>query len=481
MKLKLYNTLSKNVQEFEPINENLVGIYSCGPTVYSYAHIGNMRSFLFADLLQRVIKVVGKKNVKWVMNITDIDDKTIRDSKPENGNWVKEMGNLSSDPLSNLKIFTNYYINEFINDIQKVGIKKEDVFDFPKATDHIQEMKDLITLIYNNGFAYISEGNVYFNVGKWKESNKYGRLKNIDFENFKKGVRIDADEYEREEVSDFVLWKNKKDGEPAWDFELDGNNLEGRPGWHLECSAMEKKYLDLPFDIHTGGIDLQFPHHEDEIAQSHAGYGIDPTKYWCHCEFLEVEGKKMSKSFGNFFTLRDLEEKGYDPLDIRFAIQSQHYRTKFNFTLDGITAASKGRKKVQNFIDNLLSDAEGDVKVQIEDIKSKVYTELADDLHTPKALAELFTFINNNKNLNFSKESKNQLLEFFKELNLIFDIWKFELEEIKIPSEVVDLAEKRFQAKVNKDWATADEIRNKLTELGYTIKDSKDGYEIIKN
>lgn len=481
MKLKLYNTLSKNVQEFEPINENLVGIYSCGPTVYSYAHIGNMRSFLFADLLQRVIKVVGKKNVKWVMNITDIDDKTIRDSKPENGNWVKEMGNLSNDPLSNLKIFTNYYINEFINDIQKVGIRKEDVFDFPKATDHIQEMKDLITMIYNNGFAYISEGNVYFNVGKWKESYKYGRLKNIDFENFKKGVRIDADEYEREEVSDFVLWKNKKDGEPAWDFELDGNNLEGRPGWHLECSAMEKKYLDLPFDIHTGGIDLQFPHHEDEIAQSHAGYGIDPTRYWCHCEFLEVEGKKMSKSFGNFFTLRDLEEKGYEPLDIRFAIQSQHYRTKFNFTLDGITAASKGRKKVQNFIDNLLTDDDGDVNVDIEDIKSKVYTELADDLHTPKALAELFTFINNNKSLNFSKESKNQLLEFFKELNLIFDIWKFELEEIKIPSEVVDLAEKRFQAKVNKDWATADQIRNKLTELGYTIKDSKDAYEIIKN
>lgn len=481
MKLKLYNTLSRKIEEFEPINKSKVGIYSCGPTVYSFAHIGNLRSFLFADLLQRTLRVVGEYDIKWVMNITDIDDKTIRDSKPESGNWVEEMGQKTENPLQNLKSFTTYYTNEFLKDIEKAGIDTAQINKFPKATEHIEEMKELITLIYRNGFAYIADGNVYFNVSKWRDKENYGRLKNIDFDNFKKGVRIDADEYEREEVSDFVLWKNKKEGEPFWDFELDGKELAGRPGWHLECSAMEKKYLDLPFDIHTGGIDLQFPHHEDEIAQSHAGYGIDPTRYWCHCEFLEVEGKKMSKSFGNFFTLRDLENKGYDTLDIRFAILSQHYRTKYNFTLDGITSAAKGRKKVQNFIDILLEEEFGDVEIDVDSLKNKIYLELADDLHTPKALAELFSFINNNKNSRFTEKTNMELLNLLKDLNKIFAIWKFEKESIEIDSEIEKLAKERFKAKQNKDWATADEIRNKLTELGYTIKDSKDGYEIIKN
>lgn len=483
MQIKLYNTLNKKVEEFKPVNNKQVGIYSCGPTVYSYAHIGNMRSFLFADLLQRVMKVVGNYKVKWIMNITDIDDKTIRDSKLESGNWLKEMKEYSDNPLQNLQNFTNFYINKFIEDIEKVGINSKDMYKFPKATEHIPEMIELIKLIYSNGYAYFAEGNIYFNVSKWKESKTYGRLKNIDFDNFKKGVRIDADEYEREEVSDFVLWKNKKDGEPFWEFELDGVKFSGRPGWHLECSAMEEKYLGLPFDIHTGGIDLQFPHHEDEIAQSHAGYGIDPTNYWCHCEFLEVEGKKMSKSFGNFFTIRDLEDKGYDTLDIRFAILSQHYRTKYNFTLEGITSASKARKKVQEFIYQLIDQNNGNTDFDVEQLKLKIYNELADDLHTPKALAILFSFINNNKKTEFNAKSKNELINLFKELNNIFAIWEFEMKEQinEIPEEIKKLAEERFQAKSNKDWSTADAIRNKITELGYTIKDAKDSYEILKN
>ena len=480
MEIKFYNSLSKKIETYKPISETEVKMYSCGPTVYSYAHIGNMRSFLFADFLQRVLRVVGGYNVKWVMNITDIDDKTIRDSKPDSSNWLNEMGEPSEDALVNLQRFTGYFIDEFKKDIGKVGIKNEDLIAFPKATEHIDEMIELIRLIYDNGYAYISDNNVYFNVGKWREVRQYGRLKNIDFDNFKKGVRIDADEYERDEVSDFVLWKNRKDGEPFWDFELDGQLLSGRPGWHLECSAMEKKYLGLPFDIHTGGVDLQFPHHEDEIAQSHAGYGVDPTNFWSHCEFLEVEGRKMSKSFGNYFTLRDLEEKGFDTLDIRFAIQSQHYRTKYNFTLDGINSAGKARKKIQNFIYDLLEEKSGNDDFDVEALKFKIYSELADDLHSPKALAELFSFVNNAKNSNFNSKTKNDLIGLFKDLNEIFAIWEFEVRTLEVPESVKSLAEQRFEAKKNKDWGKADELRKEILELGYVIKDSKDSYEIEK-
>jgi len=481
MQIKIFNTLSKEIEEFKPIKKEYVSIYSCGPTVYNYAHIGNMRSFLFADLLYRVLKTVGDYDIKWVMNITDIDDKTIRDSNPKNGNWLDAMKKSSNDPFENIRNFTEFYIDSFIDDIQKVGIDTNNIFEFPRATDHIEEMIELIKLIYNNGYAYIADNNIYFNVSKWKEYKQYGRLKNIDFDNFKKGVRIDADEYEREEVSDFVLWKNKKEEEPFWDFELDGNKLSGRPGWHLECSAMEKKFFDLPFDIHTGGIDLQFPHHEDEIAQSHAGYGIDPTVYWCHCEFLEVEGKKMSKSYGNYYTIRDLEEKGFDTLDIRFSIISQHYRTKYNFTFDGITAASKGRKRVQDFIYSLLNQSEGDEDCDVNALKEKIYSNLANDLHTPKALAEIFTFINSNKNKLFNNKSKNELLELFKKLNNIFNIWKFEIKSESIPSEIIKLADDRVEAKKSKNYSLADELRNKIIELGYSIKDTKESYELTKD
>lgn len=483
MQIKLYNTLSKEIEDFKPVREELVSIYSCGPTVYNYAHIGNMRSFLFADLLQRVLKTVGEYNVKWVMNITDIDDKTIRDSNPNSGNWLDKMGKPSSDLYQNIRKFTEYYLNSFLDDIKKVGIETENVFEFPRATDHINEMIELIKLIYDNGYAYIADKNIYFNVSKWREQKQYGRLKNIDFDNFQKGVRIDADEYEREEVSDFVLWKNKKEDEPFWNFTLDGHALSGRPGWHLECSAMEKIYFDLPFDIHTGGVDLQFPHHEDEIAQSHAGYGIDPTKYWCHCEFLEVEGKKMSKSFGNYFTIRDLEEKAYDTLDIRFSIISQHYRTKYNFTFDGINAASKGRKKVQEFINTLLNNIIGEDVIDVNSIKEKIYMNLANDLHTPKALAEIFSLINNNKSKSFTENTKNELLDLFKNLNSIFNIWSFEIikESESIPNEIINLANERILAKQNKNYTLADEIRNKIIEKGYLIKDTKDSYEISKS
>jgi len=483
MKLKLYNSLSKSIEEFVPVEDNIVRIYSCGPTVYNFAHIGNLRSFLFADMLQKVLRVVGKYDVKWVMNITDIDDKTIRDSKIGSKAWLEEMGKQTDSPKENLRKFTEVYFNYFIDDISKIGIDIEDFYAIPFATDFIEEMQSLILKIFNNGFAYISDGSIYFNVSKWREVDKYGKLYNIDFENFKKGQRVDTDEYEKENISDFVLWKGYKEGEPYWDFIIDGVNYPGRPGWHIECSAMEYELLSLPFDIHTGGIDLKFPHHEDEIAQSKAGYGIEPTKYWLHNEFLEVEGQKMSKSLGNFYTLRDLLKKGIDPLDIRFAMLSAHYRTKYNFTFSGIESAKKARNRIQELIYDIFESPNGTISYDVEKLKLEIFSHLADDLHTPKALATLFTFINENNVVNFDDNSKNHLLALINELNYIFGVWEIEKRpeaNIEIPYNVKEMAEQRWQFKLNKNYVEADKLRIELDKLGYIIKDSKDSYIITK-
>ncbi len=487
MKIQLYNSLSRKIEQFIPLNENLVKIYSCGPTVYNHAHIGNMRAFLFADLLQRVMRTVGNYQVQWVMNITDIDDKTIRDSRIGSDAWLPEMGTQTKNPIDNLKKFTHFFTKMFFEDINSLGIDTNHFYSNPRATEFIPQMQDLITRIYKNGFAYINDGSVYFNVSKWSMADKYGKLKNIDWDNFKSGSRIDHDNYEREDASDFVLWKAQKEGEPYWEFILDGQSLPGRPGWHLECSTMEYEILGLPFDIHTGGVDLQFPHHEDEIAQSKAGYGIEPNPFWCHNEFLEVEGKKMSKSLGNFYTLRELISAGLDPLDIRLSMLSAHYRTKFNFSFEGTNAVRKARTKVQDYIYELQEKTENPTinSILIEDsLLDNVFGELANDLHTPKALARLFEFLNKYPADKLSEELKQQIFADLMKINEIFNVWKFEprsQETIEIPDEIKDLAEKRFQAKKEKNFRLADELRNRITILGYSIIDKKDGYEIIPN
>lgn len=478
--MKLYNSLTKQIEDFKPLKEKEVSIYSCGPTVYSYAHIGNLRAFLFADFLQRVLKVVGQNNIKWVMNITNIDDKTIRDSQnPET--WKPEFGEITNDTHSNLNKLCSFYEAKFKKDIELLGIKNNDFFKMPRATDYIEQMKELIHRIINNGFAYEAAGSMYFNVGKWRENQTYGKLKKIDFENFKTGSRIDTDEYEREQVSDFVLWKAKKEGEPFWQFEIDGRILEGRPGWHLECSAMEFDILGLPFDIHTGGVDLKFPHHEDEIAQSKAGYGIEPTQMWCHNEFLEVEGKKMSKSIGNFYTLRDLIEKGLDPKDIRFAMLSAHYRSKYNFTFDDVEAAKKARTKIQEFVYELMSDEIGTFEINVNEFKDEVFSNLGSDLHSPKALASIFSFINLRKANFYTFNTKNELLEVFKHINDIYSAFEItKRPEETIPNNILELAEQRLKAKKDKNWVESDNLRNQIISLGYTIKDTKDSYELAK-
>lgn len=481
MDISLYNSLNRSVELIVPVEKGTIKMYSCGPTVYNYAHIGNMRAFLFADLLQRVLKIVGGYDVKWVMNITDIDDKTIRDSAMGSEVWKSEMGIQTDDPMKNLKMLTNYYMESFIEDIGRLGIKREHFFSIPEATDFIPQMQDLIKRIIDNGYAYISDGSVYFNVSKWSKDDKYGKLHKIDFDHQRVCDRIDSDSYEKEQVCDFALWKEMKEGEPYWDFNLNGINLPGRPGWHLECSCMEYELLGLPFDIHTGGIDLKFPHHEDEIAQSKAGYGIEPTTYWVHNEFLEVEGEKMSKSLGNYFTLRDLLDKGLDPLDIRFAMHSTHYGSKYNFTFDGITASRKARFRIQDYIYDLHYPKYGEQIADIEILRENIFKNLANDLHTPKALAALFSFINDNHADSLNNESKQELIKLFNELNDIFDIWVFgerPVDTIQIPDQVVKMAEDRIIARKNKDWAEADRIRGEIQNAGYIVKDSKDGYEL---
>lgn len=484
MEIKLTNSLTRSVDQFRPLSGSLVRMYSCGPTVYNYAHIGNMRAFLFADLLQRTLRVVGGYEMRWVMNITDIDDKTIRDSALGSGSWLPDMGAQTSSPVDNLRKLTDYYMASFIEDITRLGIDPGHFHAMPRATDYIGVMQSLIMKIIENGYAYVSDGSVYFDVNKWRQDDVYGRLFKIDFENFRKGERIDSDQYEREQVSDFALWKARKADEPAWDFIINGENYPGRPGWHIECSAMEFELLGLPFDIHTGGVDLKFPHHEDEIAQSKAGYGIDPTAFWCHNEFLEVEGEKMSKSLGNFFTLRDLIGKGLDPLDIRFAMFSVHYGSKYNFTFDGISASHKARFRVQDYIHGLYSPPpENAIECDPAKLREQVFSELADDLHTPKALAHLFTFMNTYPAEMLDAKSKQELTCFFAELNEIFNAWQVcekQEEAPDIPGEVIRLAEERLAARASRNYIEADRLRDEIQSLGYIVKDTKDSYQICR-
>ncbi len=489
MLIHLYNSLEKKVAPFAPLQGNTVRMYSCGPTVYNYAHIGNMRAFLFADLLQRALRVVGGYDVDWVMNITNIDDKTIRDSAVGSQAWLPDMGSQSGDLMDNLMKLTNFYEKSFLDDISILGIDKNHFLAMPKATDFVWGMQELIKIIVDKGIAYISEGSVYFNVTEWRKQDFYGKLFKIDFDNFKPGTRIDSDQYEREQASDFALWKTKKENEPYWEFELNGQKCDGRPGWHIECSVMEKELLGLPFDIHTGGVDLKFPHHEDEIAQSKAGYGIEPTAFWCHNEFLEVEGEKMSKSLGNFFTVRDLLAKGIDPLDIRYLMFSSHYSSVLNFTFDGLAATHKARQRVQDYIYDLFGADIGNWESgigtgkKVLDLKDKVFSELANDLHTPMALGAIFSFINNNPVKELNLGEKAGLLYFFKELNGVFAVWEIAERKavaLQIPQNVIELADKRLQARRDKNFAMSDTLRDEIKSFGFIIKDAKDSYSLEK-
>lgn len=491
MTIKLYNTLTREVEPLTPLRKEYVAMYSCGPTVYNYVHIGNLRAFITTDVIQRVLKAIGGYDVKWVMNITDIDDKIIRDSTAGSTAWLEEMGVPSSDAKTNLRAFTRFYEDEFLKDIVSVGLNINHFYKMPRATEYIGEMQELIRTITHNKLAYISDGSVYFDVAAYEKGHTYGRLFQIDRENFREGVRIDADEYDRESVSDFALWKGKKPGEPFWEFEMEGQQLPGRPGWHIECSAMSHALLGLPIDIHTGGVDLRFPHHEDELAQCCGGYGVnEQSSFWVHNEHLEVEGKKMSKSLGNFFTLRDLVKQGIDPIDFRFALLFAHYRSKLNFTFESLKAAAASRKRIQEFIWDVLLVANGTstdgLKSEREPVRSvsfqylnKAAEALADDVHTPRALAELNTFVGSVSVGDLSEHSASAILNELKVLNDVFGVWTFSPRTaIEVPAEIVLLAERRWAARRMKNWSESDRLRDEIASLGWTVMDGKDSYEL---
>jgi len=460
--LKLYNTLTRKKEPFKPIKKGFVGMYSCGPTVYNYAHIGNFRNYVFVDLLKKYLKFSGYK-VKHVMNITDIDDKTIRDSAKEN---------------LNLKKFTEKYTKIFFEDIKTLKIEPADIK--PKATEHIKEMIELVKKLIKKKVAYEKLNSVYFDISEFKD---YGKLSKVDLSQMKAGARVDLDEYEKDHPGDFTLLKRSKLDELKRGIYYDTEWGKCRPGWHLECSVMSMKYLGNTFDIHTGGVDLVFPHHENEIAQSEAFTGKKFVNYWIHNEHLIVDGKKMSKSLGNFFTLRDILKKGYDPMAVRYLLLSTHYRQKLNFTFKGLDAAKKAVDKLNNFIFVLrgmnCSEDVGNIDELLKEAKAAFSLKMDDDLNISESLAVVFDFMGDINKMRLSEKDASKVIDFMKEIDSVLGVISFEVKE-KISKDIKKLIDEREEARNKKDFSKADKIRDELKKEGIEVTDTEDGPRVRK-
>ncbi|MCK4522204.1 MAG: cysteine--tRNA ligase, partial [Nanoarchaeota archaeon] len=429
--LKLYNTLTRKKEIFRPIKKGNVGLYTCGPTVYDFAHIGNFRAYMGSDILRRYLEYKGYK-VKHVMNLTDVDDKTIKASQSLN---IK------------LDDYTKKYKKAFFDDIDTLNIKRADIF--PEATKHIKEMVALIKTLLKKGYAYKGDdGSIYYDISKFKDYDKLSRIK---IKELKAGARVSQDEYEKDNASDFALWKawDNDDKDVFWETELG----KGRPGWHIECSVMSMKYLGNHFDIHTGGIDLIFPHHSNEIAQSEAATGEKFVNYWFHNEYILVDEKKMSKSSGNFFTLRDLVKKGYDSRAIRYALLSTHYKVPLNFTFKGLDSAKNSIERFDNFILKLQNEKSKkdnkNIDKLIKEVKVKFEKEMDDDLNISNALAAVFGFMNKINKEKISKKDAEKIVDLMKDFDKVFGILKTEKE--KISKDIKELIQKREEARKNKD------------------------------
>ncbi|MBN2040159.1 MAG: cysteine--tRNA ligase [Spirochaetes bacterium] len=469
MPLKMHNTLTgledeiipggvkkNNIKDYPPVT-----IYSCGPTVYSYAHIGNLRTFIFNDLLNRYLKFRGFK-VQHAMNITDVDDKTIKGAREE-GVTLKE--------------YTEKYTDIFFEDLKTLNIEPADFT--PKATESIDAMIDILEKLKEKGIAYDKDGSLYFSISKFPD---YGKLSNLDRREIMSGLRYDTDEYEKEDVRDFALWKAAKEDEPSWDTPFG----KGRPGWHIECSAMVRKIFGKTIDIHTGAVDLIFPHHENEIAQSEAAYGEQFVRYWIHPEHLIVDGAKMSKSLGNSYTLMDLREKGFSPRSIRYLLLATHYKKQLNFTFDGVKQADNTLERVDNFLLRLNDIADGkENNTGIESIINTFldkFTETADnDLNISGSLGVFFDFVHEiNSLINEDKISKNDAEKVMKAIEKIDSVFGFiffkDNKENEIDSERIEkLIEERNEARKAKNFQKSDEIRDLLLAEGIILEDSKDG------
>jgi cysteinyl-tRNA synthetase len=460
MALRFYNTLTQQVQPFAPLKEPVVRMYTCGPTVYDFAHIGNFRTFVFYDLLRRWLRASGY-TLDHVMNITDVDDKIIRNAVA-NGKTLSE--------------YTGIYTEAFLEDCATLRLEKPE--RLVKATGHIPEMAAAIHKLEEEGFTYRSDGSVYFRISKFPE---YGKLSHNDFSGMVAGARVDVDTYEKNDARDFALWKAPKTGEPDWDTEIG----PGRPGWHIECSVMAIQYLGATLDIHAGGVDLVFPHHENEIAQSEALTGKPFSRFWIHSEFLLVDGKKMSKSLGNFYTLRDIFAKGHSPEAVRYLLASTPYGKQLNFTFDGLDSAKTAIDRVRNFNDRigaakLSFGMDEDLALRTQKAVADFRAAMDDNLNTAEALAAVFEFIRDaNTALDRGALHSGNIPSIQALLNLfdsVFDVLKPTESAGGISESDIDaLIAARTAAKKSRDFAKSDQIRAQLLEAGVIIEDTKDG------
>lgn len=448
--MKLYNTLTKQVAHITPLDGEAYRIYSCGPTVYDHIHIGNLSSFIFADTLRRVLASTGTP-VKHVMNFTDVDDKTIRRSHEQYTDL---------EPMTALLKLTSDYSQIFMSDMQAVG-NDTSAMSFVKATDSIIDMQKLITALYERGFAYIADDGVYFSIDAYKKSGKlYGQLTEVTSSSTSE-ARIQNDEYDKESAHDFALWKTAKPGEPSWDFQLNSKDLKGRPGWHIECSAMSASILGQPFDIHTGGVDLIFPHHENEIAQSTATSKNEVyAACFAHNEHLLVDGKKMSKSLNNFHTLKDLSAKGFDPLALRLLVLQAHYRTQAHFSWENLEAAQNSLQNLYSWADLRHQSPQNDNADGQKASISTIEQSLQNNLDTPGALVSLYRLIG-------IVSPSEQLLH---ELDDLFGFGL--LARSDITDDQKKIIVERQTARGNQDWATSDSLRDQLQEQGIELRDT---------
>ena len=456
--LRFYNTLTRQKDPFQPLEAGKVGMYTCGPTVYNSPHIGNYRAYVFEDLLRRYLKYRGYE-VRQVMNLTDVDDKTIRDSRRA------EMA---------LQDFTAIHKKAFFDDLQTLNIESAEAY--PAATDHIPDMVAMIQKLRDRGHTYDVEGSIYFRLDSFPG---YGRLANLDAEALQEGAsgRMDQDEYAKDNVRDFALWKawSPEDGDVYWNTELG----KGRPGWHIECSAMSMKYLGSHFDIHTGGEDNIFPHHENEIAQSEAATGETFVNYWLHCRHLLVDNMKMSKSLGNFYTLRDLLEQGFKPKGIRYGLLATHYRQPMNFTLDNLRGAETGVQRLLDFMDNLRSANGSGAAVDglLQQAREGFEQSLDNDLNISGALGAIFQMVRDVNRLIADGLLSPAEATATRDLMQRFDgvLGVLDPEERNGDTEVDGLLAQRQEARDKRDFARADALRDAIRERGYVIEDTPSG------
>ena len=462
MTLRLMNTYGRKLQKFVPLKKNTVRMYTCGPTVWDYAHIGNFRTYVFQDVLRRYLKYRGYRVIQ-VTNITDVDDKTIRQSKAT-GVTLSE--------------YTKKYEEAYLADLRALNIERAE--HYPRATQHIEQMVGLVKRLIRKGFGYQAEGSVYFDISKFR---KYGRLSGARLDELKAGARVDSDEYSKDEARDFVLWKgwHPEDGDIFWETAIG----KGRPGWHIECSAMSMKYLGTTFDIHSGGEDLIFPHHENEIAQSEAATGKRFVRFWLHSGMLLVAGRKMAKSSGNFFTLRDLLSKGHDPLAVRYLLMSAHYRAQLNFTEEALVDAAKALEALRGTC-RRAKDIEAtrqQEKIGLQRALSLEELEferaMDGDLNTPRALAAVHRGARAvNRAIDQGEVSKKDTIairRFFSNLDRVLGILAEQTKTQELPEEAERLMRERDLARANRDWETADRLRKELSAIGILVEDTSAG------